>query len=304
MAFYLYMKDKMDFDEIDIDKLLDDVGEETILFIPAKKRVNNYKISKLAKEIADNIFLKVKGKAGAIGLFDKLLVSLEKLNFSSIAANIVFDRIRTKLSIEQKKFNKDDDEFTNYKHLLMELEVAAKGYFKYKIYQQFQGCDLPEKLKLVKRTLLEPFFPEDEYRKKALIDIQEDLETEIALRKEELEHRQKLVFSNEKPTEKENLIKNKDLNKESATLFMTYLFDSANIDCDFTKKAEVIEFLTGFSKKQIVKLPSEFEKQKLQIEDGEEASKRFLNDLEIIRKYFKKLGATEIVEKIDKDLGN
>jgi hypothetical protein len=62
--------------------------------------------------------------------------------------------------------------------------------------------------------------------------------------------------------------------------------------------------LIGFSKKQIIKLPSSFEKEKLQIEDEDISSKKFLDDMEAVRKYFVTLNLNKIVERIDKDLGN
>lgn len=74
------------------------------------------------------------------------------------------------------------------------------------------------------------------------------------------------------------------MNIEVATLFFDYLFNYAEIKCDFTKKAELIEFLTGFSKRQLVKLPSAFEKQKLEIEDNGEISEKFLKDMNTVRR--------------------
>lgn len=295
--------EEINIEEINVDKLFDDVGNETRLFIPIDEKEFNFKIAKLSKKIADNVLSKIKGKDDALLVFDKLLVLVDKLNFSPIAANLLFNRLKRSLSKEQMKFSEENEEFDNYKNLLIELESAAKSYFKYIIYDELRDFDLPEKLKWVKLAQFQPF-PEDEYRKKALTEIQKTLENEIALNKEEITNRQNLVLSNKNTDEKENSKKNEDLNKETATLFMNYLFDYAKISCNFTKKAEVIEFLTGFSKKQVVKLPSVFGKQKLEIEDGGGINEKFFKDMNTVRKYFEKLGLDEVVEKIDKDLGN
>jgi hypothetical protein len=95
---------------------------------------------------------------------------------------------------------------------------------------------------------------------------------------------------------KESLKKHPDLTLDRATLFLNYLFTFARANCHNTKKAEVISFLTGFSKNTIGdKLSSLHSK----------ADENYLNykkDMEIISKYFESLGLSEIVEMINRDL--
>lgn len=95
---------------------------------------------------------------------------------------------------------------------------------------------------------------------------------------------------------KESLKKHKDLTLDRATLFLNYLFTFAKANCHNTKKAEVISFLTGYSKNTIGdKLSSLHSK----------ADENYLNykkDMEIVSKYFQNLGLSEIVEMINRDL--
>jgi len=72
---------------------------------------------------------------------------------------------------------------------------------------------------------------------------------------------------------KDEVIKHKDLNRESAFFFFEYLFDYAKVKCDKKKRAETIERLTGYSHKKIVPLFAWLEKEKLYIEE-KKGSKR------------------------------
>ncbi|HMS38925.1 MAG TPA: hypothetical protein PKE69_01775 [Pyrinomonadaceae bacterium] len=114
----------------------------------------------------------------------------------------------------------------------------------------------------------------------------------------------KAVDSKNENDSKGEMIKHKGLNRESAFLFFEYLFEYANVKCDKKKKAETIEHLTGYSHKKIVPLFSWFEKEKLYIEDTTEIKEKFSKDMNFVRECFEMLGLTEIIEKLDTDLGN
>ena len=87
-------------------------------------------------------------------------------------------------------------------------------------------------------------------------------------------------------------------------MFLNYLFTNANVNCRNTKKAEVISFLTGYRSKKIGQSFSHVEKEKLEIEEKGELSKKNSDDVRILRKYFEMLGLAQILKEIDKDFGH
>lgn len=291
--------------ELDIDKLLDDeISKASRYFFPPEEQDKDVEKMKLTTEVADKVFSRIKGKSSAFFTLNGLLGLLATLDLEPFWANRIFDKIETKLKIEQRKSKLEEEHLDNYKMLLFETKLTAISYNKKTIHQELKNDDLPKKLKRINKTLLEMFSPEDTFKREALLEVKKEIENEIALNKEELLHRQQLQNPSKTVGEKENFIKQEGRNIESATLFFLYLFDFAKVSCPFTKKAEAIEFLTGFSKSQIIKLPSAFEKQKLEIEDGGEVDKKFSGDMQIVESYFQKLGLSEIVERIKKDLGD
>jgi hypothetical protein len=292
-------------EEPNIKKLLDEeIKKASEYFFPPEEKEHIAERKKFVREVVDEVCSRLKGSAGGFFVFNGLRGLLVTKSIEPYFANQIFNKIYSEFKYEKKMAQSDKSKASNYELLLFETKQTAIGYFKYVFYSELKGRDLPEKLKLIKRTLAEATSSDDEFRRQALIEIQEVVESEIEIKKEELLIRQQLNISNGNPKEKVERVKHEDLNIETATLFMTYLFDYVNLKCEFTKKAELIEFLTGFSKKQIVKLPSEFEKFKLDIEVGDEVNKIFVDNMQIVRKYFQKLRLFEVVERIDKELGN
>lgn len=94
------------------------------------------------------------------------------------------------------------------------------------------------------------------------------------------------------------------MNKERAFLFFEYLLTFVSATQNKTKRHQLIELLTGYKIKQLSKIPSWFEKEKLEIEEKTESSEKFFKDMEAVRKLFLSLGLTEIADKIYRDLGN
>lgn len=93
------------------------------------------------------------------------------------------------------------------------------------------------------------------------------------------------------------------LTQDRAVLAMSYLFLSAKTNCRNTEKAKFISFLTGFSETKIAQSFSRIEKQKLELEEKTEFSKKNSDDYEVVRKLFEILKLTEIQEQIDRDFG-
>lgn len=116
----------------------------------------------------------------------------------------------------------------------------------------------------------------------------------------ELEAGAKQPIANEltSPREREGM------NKERVFLFFEYLFNFVSATANKTKRHQLIELLTGYKTKQLSKIPSWFEKEKLEIEEKTESSEKFSKDMESVHKLFLSLGLTEIADEIYRDLGN
>lgn len=90
--------------------------------------------------------------------------------------------------------------------------------------------------------------------------------------------------------------KHQDLTLDRATLFMNYLLAFSKANCHNTKKAEVISFLTGYSKNTIGDKLSALHSK------ADDNFVAYEKDMKIVRKYFESLGLSEIVKMIDRDL--
>ncbi|MDQ3635751.1 MAG: hypothetical protein M3405_14760 [Acidobacteriota bacterium] len=281
--------------EIDIAKLLDEIDEEAKHNFPVDEVKQNFKLILIAEEITEIIFLKMKGKLSAFFILERLSTLLSKLDLPFEIENVVFDDIETKLKIEQRKFSKNEIDFRRYSSLLFELKLFSVSYFKNKIYQNLMDCDLPQKLKLVKKELSNIFSPEEKYIKEAFLEIKKTLENEIELKKEEISNRQQLATLNDINNEVEIPKKHKDLTLDRAVLFMDYLFRFAETSSFNTSKAEAISFLTGFSEETLRQRLSTIYNEKNKKDNS------FKKDIRVVRNLFDKLGLSEIVKKIDQD---
>jgi uncharacterized transporter YbjL len=83
---------------------------------------------------------------------------------------------------------------------------------------------------------------------------------------------------------------------------LDYLFELSAVNCRKTEKAKVISFLTGFSESKIEQTFSKIEREKLEYTKKNEFSKKFSDDIEIVRKYFKILKLEKAINKITQDL--
>jgi hypothetical protein len=133
------------------------------------------------------------------------------------------------------------------------------------------------------------------------------------LQREELLNRNQIIISDEITNETEIASKHSDINIERATLFLSYLLDFAKVNSQSfnnkrkeisnSDKNKIIEFLTTYSGKQSNKLWAKFNTEKAKIQETEEIEEKFYQDMQVIRKYFDLLGLSEIINKIDADLG-
>lgn len=95
-----------------------------------------------------------------------------------------------------------------------------------------------------------------------------------------------------------------EMNIERAFLFFEYLLTFVNATANKTKKNQAIERLTGYKFAQLTKLPSWFEKEKLENEEKTAINEKFMKDMEEVRKLFISLGLNEIAGLVEKDLGD
>ncbi len=284
--------------ELDISKLLDEeIKKASNYFFPPEEQDSVLDKVKLVKAIADEVNSRIRGKHGASIVFSGLLGLFDELSVEPFWANQIFYKIHSKLKSEQRKSKPEEELFDGYKGLLFELRLMAVSYIKKQIHIESKDDDLPKKLKLIRKTLAGIVSHEDLFKREALAEVQKEIENEIALKKEEINHRKLLEIAAENKIEENNVIKkHKDITLDRAVLAMSYLLDELNVKCPLSKKKEFIAFLTPFSPNTIkTKLENLHEKQDKNFVEYEK-------DLDVISKYFENLGLVKIVEQIKKDL--
>lgn len=304
--------------ETDIRKLLDkEIKKASHYFFPPEEQDNGLNKMKLVKTIVEEVNSRIKGKLSGFFVFHALLGLLDELSIEPIWANQIFTKIYSRLKSYQNKSQLDEEDADDYKIIIFELKLTAVSYFKKQIHRELKDNDLPKKLKLVKKTLIETNTSEDLFKREALTEIQKEIETEIVLKAEENKNKNLLKDS----SNDENKISiHKDLTQITATLFLNYLLNFAKeksrenhglknkkklSDAD---KDRIIDFLTPISGKQSKKLHKKFKDEIAIIANNEknevsENFQKFYQDMQIIRKYFEMLGLSEITNKIDTDLG-
>lgn len=292
------------------DSQADDSYEEKLLLI-----------NQISKEILariENEALKVEksfdGHIIVSGLFKSLLSGKLK-ELPPIWAGEIFKRIIKVL--EAKRTEKDEYYLEDISYIQKSVNLAAVEYFRQKIIIEIEELDLPKKLSAVKRKS-EKFLYHYEFESKALSELQEEIEKEISIKKEELIYQKEignLSEKREKVNSSDEISIHPDLTQRTATLFLSYLLDFAKeksrenfvlktkktlTDAD---KDRIIDFLTPISGKQSKKLHKGFKEEIAKIAENEEVSEKFYQDMRTIRKYFEMLGLLEITDKIDADLG-
>ncbi len=178
----------------------------------------------------------------------------------------------------------------NYDKMLEHLEtlpnLSAKIEYLERERIEFEKYDDPDTLSII-ANLPDSFY----WMLKAEIKYLKELEI-LELNKIKTENNLSV-----KPNDKEILInKHKDLTLDRATLAMNYLLRFAKANGHNTDKARFISFLTGYSENTIAQKFSTLHKK----EDADFTA--YEKDMNIIRKYFEKLGLNEIVKMIDNDL--
>jgi len=268
----------------------------------SEETINNLLPAKaILDKIFDAVWKEVTEQNYKLGSFNAFLPLIKQFKIERFI-DIGFDRLKKKLN-EALLENENNHKVKNT--ILYDIEIAESkvvNYYETLFLENHSSYDEIQKLVKIKKELSLTKESEQDYRRKALLNLEKKILININLLKEEKTLRDQSEESFN--ATKDNKNKHDELNKEIVTLFMNHFFDYANVKCSNAKKAEVIAFLTGYSSKQIVKLFSELEKERLKIEENEEVSEKIYKDLNVARKLFVKLNLTEIIEKIDKELGN
>lgn len=242
-----------------------------------------------------------------------LFNSINRLNFDYGQTHLVIELIKDELEQElfftqlklkkvepypSKEFEETKDFERKLKTAIGYLPFETVNYFWGKLRKELDKHDLPEKLKLVKRSLIqhnsleENVSVDSKYFVEALLNFKNDIESEIELQQEEIQLRNKIGKIEKDQTTR----KHKDLTLDRATIFFSYLFTYLKSNTHNTAKADTISFLTGYSKNTVVQKLSNLHKKE---------GKNFLayeKDLVIVRKHFNDLGLSEVVKMIDRDL--
>jgi len=229
-------------------------------------------------------------------IFDLMIQRIRASEINLTTAGLVFRNLEAEL--------KNDADST---YAIERLNWHAVQYFIDENMTEFKGADFPE---IVRRTEtiidgLNPRF--DKYLHQALTFIKTDFETKIERKKKEVVDRQ-AMFNNlrtekEKPGSREKRQTQNGLNEKVATLLIYYLFKGFNISVANAHQSDLIELLTGYSKKQTIKLYAEFEKRRLEVTDGEQIDNIYFKNMKTARKRFEMIGLADICKLIDRDLG-
>jgi hypothetical protein len=287
------MRNDIDINEVNINKMLDEISEGR-LFLPAEEIEYNFKVRQFADKIVDTVFSRLEGKESAIFLFDKLLVLLDKLSFSPQEANLVFTNLSNKLSKEQKKA--EDERKDVYQLMLNELKIVAVAYMRRVIEDELRKYDLPKKLTLIKRKLKNVSAIEDYYIREAFVDLQSEYEDEIKQKTDESHNRQLLTDSIDDFTKNEKIKRHKDLTIHRAILLMKHLAPRLS-GCDQDKVAEVIAFLTSFNAEGIRQGMSEVKGKFIKNPES------YNEDVKKVSKYLNLIGLTNETENLKRNSG-
>lgn len=231
-------------------------------------------------------------------IFFALLQVLQSPQVDSLTAKQVLHQIDFKFNQDLYESKFDENKTETYREKLRDVmkhfETLAQEYYYREIHSDIKNLDLPEKLSNVKRKLTKINL--NRFERKAYEEVQKEIENDIAIQKEELLNRQQLSDSQKMHEEKEHSVKHKDLTLDRAVLFMEYLFRATKTSSFNKAKAEAISFLTGYSSETLRQRLSSINEEK------NKKSSSFKKDLRIVRNLLDKLGLTEIVKDIDRDL--
>ena len=246
---------------------------------------------------------------------DSLLNMIERANLDNDSAHSTFYFTATMLKEHLDNFNEDDYESRRLQNSIDQIETLATKYFENYFTEEFKGLTFPEMLNKIADTLSQPETRNRKFFRQAILSLQKKIEFRDTNELYPSQIYEPENADKNHTIEKKILKKHKDITLDRATLFINYLLDFANEksrdnfrsknktplkDAD---KNRIIDFLTPFSGTQSKKLHKPFKDEIAKIAEKEEISEKFYKDMKIVRKYFEMLGLSEILDKIDADLG-
>lgn len=246
--------------ELNINDLLNEEIKKAISPYENSKDENSYEnrlilINKISDEILSKIEKEsleperaVEGHTIISGLFT-LLTSGELKNLPTLWAGEIFSRINK--GLEAKKNGKDIYRLDDISYVQKSCELAAVEYFRRKAICEINQFDLPKKLSEVKKRLGKPLY-HIEFEQKALVELQEEFEKEIAIQKEEILLRNQLnlpesveAVSNEPERGKGKYFISR--NEKQVFLALEIMLRLLRSTANPTDKGKLMSFLSGYS---------------------------------------------------------
>ena len=251
---------------------------------------------------------------------ETLVRVIKRARLGNGAAHQTFSNIEERLINELNIWPDENTTQSNYLKMAIEsLNSVAVRYFADYLFEEFKGVHIAEILQRAKATLAQLEEHDQKYFRQAVERVKNETERRIELRKEEKRNRDQMYepgeeraeavsFDNKvQPDNREKRQKDRGLTRESAYLFVDYLLQIAYAAgtgrATIKQRAEVVEFLTGYSSTKLKDVPAWFNKEIAKIKESEEISEKIFDDLQMVRKQFESLGLQEIVARIDQDLG-
>ncbi|MEQ1642056.1 MAG: hypothetical protein ABL959_01265 [Pyrinomonadaceae bacterium] len=250
---------------------------------------------------------------------EALVGMIRRANLNNYTAHSTFYHIEWTLQNLLENQSKDSVLIGFLESAIASINSTAIRYFVAYLEDEFKDVHLAEIVQRSKATLDAVSERDEKYFRLAVEAIKKGAERRIDLIKEMRLNREQMgdtedgkeVFSleeKEKPDDRMRRQKDRGLTRESAYLFVDYLLDYAigksAVKKSITKRADVVEFLTGYSSTKLKDVPAWIDKGKAKIEEFQETDEKIFKELQNIRKQFESLGLQEIVARIDADLGD
>ena len=306
------MEDENEIEVENIDDIIKDEFEQAENAETFKQSPESKRQSEASNKIAVAIFDAIKCDSNSYyfgtrkqNLLIKLINRAKLNNFSaSVTFWIIEGKLNTELTkIENTEANKREISFLE--NALRSLDFVAVRYFEEYLVEEFKSVHIAEILIRTKNTLVKIGEDDEKYFRKALLNVQKDVEQRIEFRKEEKLIREQIYEPNNSDenfgvTDKKE--RKRDLTLDRSVLFIDYILRYLKTSCQNTDKAKVISFLTGYSEQKIAQAFSRLEKEKLEMKERTELSEKFSKDIEIVCKYLQILQLNEIENLMYKDL--
>lgn len=250
---------------------------------------------------------------------DLLISLIKRTKLDNFHAHMVFSYIDMMLRDILGKQADDSKDSVRIESAIEALNSTAVYYFESELFEELKEVHIAEILQRAKATLARLNDDGDKkYFRQAIERIKENVELRIELRKEEKLNRELMyepnsvredIFDLSRLEEVEDRVRRqreRGLTRENGYLFLHYLIEHAsrseNASPTIKARADVAEYLTGYSSTKLKEISAWFEKEKALCKENNEIGEKFLKEMKIIRKHFEKLCLHSIVEQIDRDL--